>query len=55
MTRIALYSDKHDHHPEWFNVYNKVSITYSTHDAQGVTMKDIDAALFCNQCYTEKI
>lgn len=44
MTRVALLADKMDHHPEWFNVYNKVDVTLSTHDAGGVTQKDIDLA-----------
>lgn len=44
MTRAALLADKMDHHPEWFNVYNKVEVTLSTHDAGGVTQNDIDMA-----------
>jgi len=44
MTRAALLADKMDHHPEWFNVYNKVDVTLSTHDAGGVTQNDIDMA-----------
>jgi len=44
MTRAALLAEKMDHHPEWFNVYNKVEVTLSTHDAGGVTQKDIDLA-----------
>jgi len=44
MTRTALLAEKMDHHPEWFNVYNKVDVTLSTHDAGGVTQKDIDLA-----------
>ena len=44
MTRAALLAEKLDHHPEWFNVYNKVDVTLSTHDAGGVTQKDIDMA-----------
>ena len=44
MTRCALLAAKMDHHPEWFNVYNKVEITLTTHDAGGVTRKDIDLA-----------
>ncbi|CAM3420436.1 4a-hydroxytetrahydrobiopterin dehydratase [Thalassospira profundimaris] len=47
MTRVALMADKMDHHPEWFNVYNKVEMTLTTHDAGGVTQKDIDLATFC--------
>jgi 4a-hydroxytetrahydrobiopterin dehydratase len=44
MTRAALLAEKLDHHPEWFNVYNKVEVTLSTHDAGGVTHKDIEMA-----------
>jgi 4a-hydroxytetrahydrobiopterin dehydratase len=44
MTRAALLAAKMDHHPEWFNVYNKVEVTLATHDAGGVTQKDIDLA-----------
>jgi len=46
MTRIALAADKADHHPEWSNVYNKVEIVLSTHDAGGVSDKDITLAKF---------
>lgn len=45
MSRVALLAEKMDHHPEWFNVYNKVEVTLSTHDAGGVTQNDIDMAL----------
>ena len=44
MTRISLIAEKMDHHPEWFNVYNKVNVTLSTHDAGGVTELDIKLA-----------
>ena len=44
MTRAALLAEKMDHHPEWSNVYNKVDVTLSTHDAGGVTEKDIAMA-----------
>lgn len=40
MTQIAIIADKMDHHPEWFNVYNRVDVTLTTHDAGGVTNKD---------------
>ena len=48
MTRAALLAEKMDHHPEWFNVYNKVDVTLSTHDSGGVTQKDIDMAKAMN-------
>ena len=44
MTRVAMLAEKMDHHPEWSNVYNKVEVTLSTHDADGVTDKDIAMA-----------
>ena len=44
MTRAALAAEKMDHHPEWFNVYKTVEVTLSTHDAGGVTEKDIALA-----------
>src|SRR4051812_39762889 len=44
MTRCALLAAKMDPHPEWFNVYNKVDVALATHDAGGVTQKDIDLA-----------
>lgn len=46
MTKVALYAEKNNHHPEWFNVWNKVDVTLTTHDAGGVTQKDVDLALF---------
>ncbi|KAI9594583.1 transcriptional coactivator/pterin dehydratase [Syncephalis fuscata] len=49
MTRVALHADKVDHHPEWFNVYNRVEITLSTHDCQGLSVKDIELAQFCDK------
>lgn len=44
MTRIAIIADKMDHHPEWYNVYNRVDVTLTTHDAGGVTHKDVTLA-----------
>ncbi|MDJ0931636.1 4a-hydroxytetrahydrobiopterin dehydratase [Breoghania sp.] len=48
MTRVALAAEKADHHPEWFNVYNRPEVTLSTHDTGGVTQKDIDLARAMN-------
>lgn len=44
MARAALVAEKHDHHPEWLNVYKTVEVTLSTHDAGGLTQKDIALA-----------
>ena len=44
MTRVALAAEKLDHHPEWSNVWNRVEITLSTHDAGGLTQRDVDLA-----------
>jgi len=44
MSQIAIIADKMAHHPEWYNVYNRVDITLTTHDAGGVTEKDVTLA-----------
>ncbi len=44
MTMCAIYAEKQDHHPEWFNVYSKVSIQLTTHDVSGISQKDFDLA-----------
>lgn len=49
MTRVALMAEKMDHHPEWFNVYNRVDMTLSTHDAGGLSERDIKLAAFIDQ------
>ncbi|VVE63177.1 4a-hydroxytetrahydrobiopterin dehydratase [Pandoraea captiosa] len=49
MTQVALKAETMNHHPEWFNVYNRVDITLSTHDADGLTQRDIDLATAIDQ------
>ena len=53
MTRVALKAEAMDHHPEWFNVYNRVDVTLSTHDAGGLTRRDVDLALFMDAVAAE--
>lgn len=48
MTQIAIHAEKQNHHPEWTNIYNKLWIELRTHDAQGVTQKDLDLAAYIN-------
>lgn len=49
MTRVALLADKMDHHPEWFNVYNKVQVTLATHDCSGLSERDVKLAKFLEE------
>ena len=49
MTRVAIKADRMDHHPEWSNVYNNVSITLTTHDAGGVSERDVALAKFIDR------
>ncbi|MCA0902785.1 4a-hydroxytetrahydrobiopterin dehydratase [Qipengyuania aquimaris] len=44
MTRVAMIAETRDHHPEWFNVYNRVEITLTTHDAGGLSLRDVKMA-----------
>ena len=53
MTRVALWADKHGHHPEWSNVYNTVEMVLTTHDAGGVTQNDIDLATFMDAAFVD--
>ena len=48
MSRAAMEIEKMNHHPEWFNVYNKITIELTTHDAGGITRKDTDMARILN-------
>jgi 4a-hydroxytetrahydrobiopterin dehydratase len=53
MTKSALMAEKMDHHPEWFNVYNQVDVTLTTHSAGGITDLDIRLASFMDQLAAE--
>lgn len=52
MTRVALLAEKVDHHPEWSNVYNRVEVLLTTHDAGGVTELDVKMARFIDEAAT---
>jgi 4a-hydroxytetrahydrobiopterin dehydratase len=54
IARVALIAEKEDHHPEWFNVYNKVEVTLSTHDAGGVTARDVKLAVAMDKLASRK-
>jgi 4a-hydroxytetrahydrobiopterin dehydratase len=49
MTRVALLAEKKDHHPEWSNVYNRVEIVLTTHDADGLSLRDMHMASAIDQ------
>lgn len=51
MTRAALLAEKADHHPEWFNVYNRVEVRLTTHDANGLTTRDLDWATRADKAF----
>lgn len=53
MSRCAFKAEAMDHHPEWFNVYNRVEVTLTTHDAGGVTQKDVDLAHFMDNIFAK--
>jgi 4a-hydroxytetrahydrobiopterin dehydratase len=51
--RVALAAEKMDHHPEWFNVFNRVEIRLSTHDAGGLTRRDFQLAAFVDSAASD--
>jgi 4a-hydroxytetrahydrobiopterin dehydratase len=53
MARAALVAEKMNHHPEWFNVWNRVDVTLSTHDANGLTEKDMKLAAAMDKLASE--
>lgn len=58
MAQVALAAEKHNHHPEWSNVYNRVSIVWTTHDVDGLSTNDIVLARWCDAvagCYTAQV
>ena len=54
MTQVAMVAEKMDHHPEWFNVYNKVEVTLSTHDCEGLSKLDIQLAKSIDSIHSKK-
>ncbi len=54
MVQIALFCDKTDHHPEWKNVYNKLWVDLITHDADGITDKDVALARHMNHVFEQR-
>ena len=53
MSSLALVAEANNHHPEWFNVYNRVSIDLKTHDVDGISEKDFELAAAANQFYVQ--
>jgi 4a-hydroxytetrahydrobiopterin dehydratase len=53
MARMAIVSEAMNHHPEWFNVYNRVDVTLTTHDAGGLTQRDVDWAARADAAYAQ--
>lgn len=51
MCQAAVHAEKRNHHPEWFNVHNRVAVTLTTHDVHGLSMNDIDMALMMDRIH----
>ncbi|MDR7305403.1 4a-hydroxytetrahydrobiopterin dehydratase [Rhodoferax saidenbachensis] len=54
MAQIAIVAEKRNHHPEWRNVYNRVEITLTTHDVQGLSQRDLDLARVIDTAYIDR-
>jgi 4a-hydroxytetrahydrobiopterin dehydratase len=54
MAEMAVHSERANHHPEWFNVYNRVAVTLTTHDAGGLTQRDIHWARLADQAFARR-
>lgn len=52
MAQVAVMAEKRNHHPEWFNVYNRVEITLTTHDVQGLSQRDLDLARYIDAVFS---
>jgi 4a-hydroxytetrahydrobiopterin dehydratase len=52
MTQVAINAEKRNHHPEWSNVYNRLAVTLTTHDVEGVSKNDVDMALLMDRIAT---
>jgi 4a-hydroxytetrahydrobiopterin dehydratase len=52
--QVAFYAESHQHHPEWLNVYNRVEITLTTHDVDGLSDKDLKLARFIDAIYARR-
>ncbi len=51
MSRVALYAEAHNHHPEWFNVWNRIEVTLTTHDVGGLSPRDVAMAQWMDALY----